>query len=92
MQPSDEIPTLDFTTIRRYLAVARQVKVAIPDDISARLEAAYVEERKGSPAFDENAFARALNLAKLIAKTDLSGELSWEHWTTAMAIHYAVSN
>jgi hypothetical protein len=84
----------DIRSWRAYLGAARECAVSIPGEVAARLEADYVARRqKGGAAcsFDENQLAMVLNLAKLLSKTHLCEELTWECWEEALAIHAVCS-
>lgn len=75
--------------------------MAIPADLAARLEEAYVGLRRTESGLDETQFSQILNLAKypfvfriclsdhacrLLSKTHLASEMAWEHWEEALAI------
>lgn len=92
-----------LSTWRAYLLQARVQSVSIPDPMATRLEEAYLEMRKCMDGIDESQFSQMLNLAKyhniilqvlillcrLISKTHLASELSWDHWEQALSIYKA---
>lgn len=78
---------------RNYLSQAKEVEVSLCEQVGQRLESEYVGLRKANPeAMDENEFSKILNLAKLIAKTELQSSFAWDHWTKSLQIYHQVSS
>lgn len=77
---------------RSYISHAKEVEVTLSEDVGKRLEKEYVGLRKAdNKRMDENEFSRVLNLAKLLAKSDLQTAFAWEHWARAYQIYQATS-
>lgn len=79
-----------MTEWRSYISHAKEAEVALSEDVGRQLENEYVGLRKADKRMDENEFSKVLNLAKLLAKTDLRTAFSWEHWTRAYEIYQAI--
>jgi len=83
----DSIEKSMLNNWRSYLETCKASKVIIDPDLASSLEQDYVRLRQECPGkFDEDHFASVLNLAKLLAKSDASQKLTFDHWSEALAL------